>query len=224
MEAVRLVRQKLVPNGYQPYPFIRKTPETFLHCLRSLVATFLFRHAVQKLKSDGVEFSLYLYVPEIDPITNEVRHDRGDQNHVFKRIATSTRNGNCEELDYAAFDAVLCDGKSGLTHVALISERKQSLLDAERLLSYHVVKSLRRQGYETEAQYVEIIVNWHNAADGRGLNQLQRCKYNYEMLNYILEKWMPWYKDSYDFSMIDINRLVSNISDNQSAIAVKSVC
>lgn len=110
VEAVGLVRKKLVPNGYQPYPFIRKTPETFLHCLRSLVATFLFRRAVQKLKSDGVDFSIYLYVPEIDPTTNEVRHDRG--NHVFKRIATSTRNGNCEELDYAAFDGVLRDAKS----------------------------------------------------------------------------------------------------------------
>lgn len=157
---------------------------------------------------------MYLYVPEVDPITNEVRHDRGDHNHVFKRIATSTRNGNCEELDYAAFDGVLRDEKSGLTHAALIGERKQSLLDAERLLSYHVVKSLRRQGYETEARYVEVIVNWHNATDGRGLNQLQRCKYNYEMLNYILEKWMPWYKDSYDFSMMDINRLVYYVSLN----------
>ena len=88
------------------------------------------------------------------------------------------------------------------------------MLDAERLLLYHVVKSLRRQGYETEARYVEVIVNWHNATDGRGLNQLQRCKYNYEMLNNILEKWMPWYKDSYDFSMIDINRLVYYVSLN----------
>ena len=208
VEAIQQVRQKVVPDGYQPYPFIRKTPETFLHCLRSLVATFLFRHAIQELKNDGVDFSLYLYVPELDPTTNEVHHDRGDHNHIFKRIATSTRKGNCKELDYAAFDAVLRDPKSGLTHAALIGERKQSLLDAERLLSYHVVESLQRQGYKTEAEYVKVVVNWHNATDGRGLSQLERCKYNYEMLNYIVEEWMPWYKDSYDFSLIDINRLV----------------
>ena len=141
--------------------------------------TFLFRHAVQKLKSDGVDFSMYLHVPEVDPITNEVLHDRGDHNHVFKWIATSTRNGNCEELDYAAFDGVLRDEKSGLTQAALIGERKQSLLDAERLMSYHVVKSLRRQCYETEAQYVEIIVNWHNAIEGlissKGASTVMKC-------------------------------------------------
>jgi hypothetical protein len=77
-------------------------------------------------------------------------------NHVYKRIATSTRNGNCEALDYAAFDAVLRDPKSGLTHAALVGERKQSLADAERLLSYHVVDSLQRLGYETEAEYVKV--------------------------------------------------------------------
>ena len=76
--------------------------------------------------------------------------------NVFKRIATSKRNGNCPSLDYAAFDAVLCDPKSGLTHAALVGERKQSLVDAERLLSYHVVESLQRQGYKTEAEYVKV--------------------------------------------------------------------
>ncbi len=127
-------------------------------------------------------------MPEIDPITNEARHDRGDHNNVFKQVATSTRNGNCKEFDYAAFDAVLRDAKSGLTHSALIGKRKQNLLDAERLLPYHVVESLKRQGYENEAEYVNVVVNWHNATDGRGPSQLQRCKYNYKMLKYILEK------------------------------------
>ena len=82
------------------------------------------------------------------------------------------------------------------------------MLDAERLLSYHVMQSLQRQGYKREAEYVEVVVKWHNATDGRGLSQLKRCKYNYEMLNYILDKWMPWHKNSYDFSLIDIDRLV----------------
>jgi hypothetical protein len=155
-EAILHVRSKLVPDGYTPCTFVRNTPETFLHCLRSLVGTFLFRHLVEEYKKVGADFSLYLYIPEIDPVTKDVRHDRGDHNHVYKRIATSTRNGNCEALDYAAFDAVLRDPKSGLTHAALVGERKQSLADAERLLSYHVVDSLQRLGYETEAEYVKV--------------------------------------------------------------------
>ncbi|CAB4002235.1 uncharacterized protein LOC110054371 [Paramuricea clavata] len=61
--------------------------------------------------------------------------------------------------------------KSGLTHAAVVGERKQSLTDAQQLLSYHVVDSLQRLGYETEAEYVKV-VNWHNATDGRGITQL----------------------------------------------------
>ena len=29
---------------------------------------------------------------------------------------------------------------------------------------------------------------------------------NYEMLNYVLDDWMPWHRENYDFSTIDINR------------------
>lgn len=49
-------------------------------------------------------------------------------------------------------------------------------------------------------------LHWHEASDGRGLSQLERCRYNYHMLNFILEEWMPWFRDCYDFSTIDINR------------------
>ncbi|CAB3982869.1 Hypothetical predicted protein [Paramuricea clavata] len=96
-----------------------------------------------------------LYIPEIDPVTTDVHHDRGDHNHIYKRIASSTRNGNCEALDYAAYGDVLHDPKSGLTHVPLVGERKQSFADSEWLLSYHVVDSLQRLGYKTEAKCVK---------------------------------------------------------------------
>ena len=41
-DAIVHVRGKLVPDGYQVYPFKRNTPETFLHALRSLVGTYLY--------------------------------------------------------------------------------------------------------------------------------------------------------------------------------------
>ncbi|KAK3752537.1 hypothetical protein QZH41_016313 [Actinostola sp. cb2023] len=31
------------------------------------------------------------------------------------------------------------------------------------------------------------------------------------MLNYILDEWMPWHTNNYDFSTIDVNRPVENI-------------
>ena len=205
-DAVTVLRNRLVPDGYEPYPYRRNTPENLRDKLRSIVATCRFRHTVAELKRNGADFTTQLYVPEVDPVTGVPRHDRGDHNHVLKRIATSTRAGKCESLNYEAFDDALKDPKSGLTHAALVGRRKQGLKDAERLLSYPVVESLRRHGHAVEAEYVEIVVNWHEATDGRGLSQLQRCRYNYRMLNYILDEWIPWHNDNYDFSTIDINR------------------
>lgn len=60
--------------------------------------------------------------------------------------------------------------------------------------------------YEAEGEYVRRIAEWHEASDGRGISQLQRCKQNYLMLNYLIAEWMPWY--SGDFSYVDINRCV----------------
>lgn len=101
------------------------------------------------------------------------------------------------------------DSLSGLTHAALIGKRKQSLVDAERLISSHVVSSLRRSGHHDLAHHIEVLTQWHEAADGRGLGQLQRCKFNYQMLNYVLDEWMPWHVENYDFRTIDINRLAN---------------
>ena len=205
-DAVTYIRGKLVPDGYTPYPFRANNSETLLDKLRSIAATYQFRHTVQYWKDRGVDFSLYLYVPEIDPITKEIRHDRSDHNHVLKRIGKSTREGHNKGLNFDAFDAALKDAKSGLTHAALVGLRKQSVKDAERLLSVHVVKSMRDQGYHDEAKYVEVICNWHAASDGRGLTQLQRCRFNYQMLGYILDELMPWHVQNYDLSTIDVNR------------------
>ena len=204
-DAITFIRGSLVPDGYQPYPFRKDTQETMLDKLRSIVATFVYRHAIQELKQ-GVDFTQHLYVPEVDPTTEEERHDRGDHNHIYKRMAQHVRNGGYTVLNYEAFDDVLKDPSSGLTHTALTGKRKQSLKDAERLLSYHVVHSLERHGHVREAEYVKVLVKWHEASDGRGLSQLTRCKYNYQMLAMILDEWMPWHRTNYDFSTIDINR------------------
>lgn len=92
-DAITYLRQKLVPDGYQPYPFKADTPENFVHKLRSLVASYRFRHRVEELKREGVDFSTYLYVPEVDPITEDTFHEREDHCHILKRIWKHTREG-----------------------------------------------------------------------------------------------------------------------------------
>lgn len=97
---------------------------------------------------------------------------------------------------------------SGLTHAALVGLRKQSVVDAEKLLSFAMKDFMAIRNYATEAEYIHAVASWHEASDGRGLSQLQRCRSNYEMLNYLLDELMPWHKESYNFSLLDINRYV----------------
>ena len=98
------------------------------------------------------------------------------------------------------------DPKTGLTHVALVGERKQSVADAERVLPYLVAKFLRDHGHAMEAYCLETVAGWHEAADGRGLKEIKRCRKNYAMLKMVLDEWMPWRRETYDFTNIDINR------------------
>ena len=42
--------------------------------------------------------------------------------------------------------------------------------------------------------------------DECGLSELQRCHYNYDFLNLVLDELMPWHKDIYDFSHLEVNR------------------
>ena len=146
-DAITNIRGSLVPQGYSPCPFRRDTPESLLDKLRSLVATYKFRAIVSYWKERGADFSAYVYVPEVDPTTEGERHDRGDHNHLFRRMAKSVREGKDPKLNFEAFKDALQDPESGLTYAALIGKRKQSLKDAERLLSYHVSESLRRKGH-----------------------------------------------------------------------------
>ena len=80
------------------------------------------------------------------------------------------------------------------------------------MLSFLVAKFLREHGYEMEAKYLEIVAHWYEAADGQGILQLECCRKNYAMLNQILDEWMPWHKDLYDFRTIDINRYLDFVS------------
>ena len=77
------------------------------------------RHRIDTFLVQGVDFTTHLYVPECDVITGMPIHERGDHNHIFKRIATSTREGQYQELDLQAFDDAMLDANTGqLLHLA----------------------------------------------------------------------------------------------------------
>ena len=100
------------------------------------------------------------------------------------------------------------DSSSGLTYPALTGERKQSVRDVERLFCSDLLAFMRQKNYNFEADYIEAISSWREAHDERGLSELQRCRNNYHLLNYILDELMPWHSANYDFSLLKVNRYV----------------
>jgi len=77
--------------------------------------------------------------------------------HILKRIWKHTREGGPEDMDLQGFDEAMRDSKSGLTYAALTGQRKQSVQDAERMLSFLVSDFLEEKGYNREASYVKIV-------------------------------------------------------------------
>ena len=125
-----------------------------------------------------------------------------------QRIASQTRGGRPNALQLERYVEALSDQSSGLTYPALSGERKQSVIDAERLFSPDLAAFMHKKGYLYEAKYIETVWNWRRACDERGLTELQRCRFNLQFLNLILDELMPWHNTLYDFSTLEVNRLV----------------
>ena len=125
--------------------------------------------------------------------------------HSLQRIANSTCTGGPSGVDLARFMECLHDPEARLTYTALTGERKQSVADAERLFSPSVLAFMEKRGYDFEANYIRAVLNWRRACDERGLSELQRSHFNYQMLHYILDELIPWHKQ-YDYSYLEVNR------------------
>lgn len=127
----------------------------------------------------------------------------------MQRMAKSTRLGGPGNLKLERFTEALYDEASGLTFPALTGQRKQSVRDAENLFSEGVEEFMERNGYAYEETYVSCIRKWRRACDERGLSSLQRCRFNYQLLNLILNELMPWHDQIYDFSLLEVNRYMT---------------
>lgn len=99
--SVQCFRASLVPPGYTAHTFRKNCPETYLDQLRTIYATYKYRHMIETLKKTGVDFSMYMYIPEIDPVTGVEHHNRADHGHLLKRIAGKVPNAhNIKHYDH----------------------------------------------------------------------------------------------------------------------------
>ena len=156
-DAVKAIRISLVPEGYEPYPFRSGVPECLEDMLKSIVAKYRFRNTVSKYMSEGIDFSTYLYIPQIDAESGEAFQEREDHCHILKRIWKHTREEEPPGTNLQGFDDAMLDPATGLTMAALTGERKQSVVDAERMLSYLVAKFLTEKGTQMKENTLELL-------------------------------------------------------------------
>lgn len=183
--------------------------ETTGEVLKSLIAIYLYRSQLQKLRDnpdDPADFFQNLYQPEKDVRTNEYVHNREDHNHLLKRVISCLREGHIPDFDLRSLQEALHDPNTGLTYEALTGKNKQSVPDCELVISRGVIEFLVMNGHVSEARILGIIRNWHKAVDGRGLNEDLRSRYLSDMKDWILDDWTPWDKPERNYSLIDANR------------------
>ncbi|XP_077996424.1 uncharacterized protein LOC144449720 [Glandiceps talaboti] len=98
-EAIYALRKKMYPDQYEPRPWTPGQAESVTDCLKSILATYIFRWKVHNYSQNGVDFEKYLYVPELDSQTQEYHMDREDHGHLLKRLTTCLRNGAIPDVD-----------------------------------------------------------------------------------------------------------------------------
>ena len=62
---------------------------------------------------------------------------------------------------------------------------------------------MKKKNYSFEEKYVSVVLNWRRSGDERGLSELKRSQYNYDMLNFLLDELIT---QCYDLSTLDVNR------------------
>lgn len=85
----------------------------------------------------------------------------------LQRIAQAIRNTGPVGVKLERFKEALDSGVTGLTYAALTGQRKQSVTDAERLLSPFVLRWMEGKGYEEEAKLCKSLFR---------LAQVKRCQ------------------------------------------------
>lgn len=147
-DACYMLRRKLFPFSYDPYPWVKGRKETTTEVLKSVLATYVFRKEVNRLKEipdDPADFSFNLYQPELNENGSEYVHHREDHNHLLKRIIDCLREGLIPGIDLRLMREALHDESTGLTYEALTGKNKQSVPDCERIISCNVVSFLERK-------------------------------------------------------------------------------
>ena len=108
--------------------FFEGQSETSTEILMSIMAIYLFRSEIRRLKQlpdDPANFSMHLYQPERDNQTHKYIHHREDHSHVLKRLINCLREGSIPGIDIRLFREALDDPNTGFTHKSVTGKNKK---------------------------------------------------------------------------------------------------
>ena len=91
-----------------------------------------FRHIIKHCDCD-VDFSKYLYQPELCNLTGEFLHERKDRNHVLKCIRECFWSGSICGVNLCYFRDALHNTSTGLAYEALTGKQKQLVPHCEEI-------------------------------------------------------------------------------------------
>lgn len=139
--------------------------------MKSIVGTYTFRSQISTHQAKGIDFYKFFYIPSVDSITHQDFHEREDHNHVLKPVAKHVRDGGVPGINLKRFYEAMLDTHNDLTEAALRGDRKQSVGDSAKLLSFAVADFFKSKNYLPEERFVRIVARWHEASEGRGVSQ-----------------------------------------------------
>ena len=97
-DACYILRRKLFPFSHDPYPWVKGREETTTEVLKSVLASYVFRKEVNRLKeipNDPANFSFNLYQPELN--------ENGQNMSIIARIIITCSTELLDAFEKALF-------------------------------------------------------------------------------------------------------------------------
>ena len=130
----------------------------------------------------------YYSYPEKSKERNQIEHKTLDYTHMLTNMRAHILRKGYEFCQSKVFQEIAADRPDILSRALVFDlTDKQNAYSAMRMFGVPVERELRRRGYHSEADFVELVRNWHRACDERGMTADDRVIHLEKFLQYLLE-------------------------------------
>lgn len=130
----------------------------------------------------------YYSYPEKSETRNQIEHRTLDYTHMLTNIRSHILRKGYDFCKPKVFQEI-ADERPDIISRALVYDLtdKQNAYSAMRLFGKPVEKEMRDRGYNVEADFVQIVRDWHRACDERSITADSRVLYMVKFLHYLID-------------------------------------